>query len=75
MSRSYAHCDVCGKRMKKFFEEKEDDGRIFYYCPHCSRSTGTYVKDINGWLEGWPEEIYAEAISRGLFTQERLLKK
>ena len=68
MTRSYLHCRTCRTRMRKFADDSEE-ARTFYFCPECGYRA-TYLKNMNGLSEEWPEEIFEQAIRQNVFTRE-----
>ena len=69
MSRSYFHCPRCRKRMRKFSKNAEKEQALYYYCPNCG-DRSTYLLDINGWSDDWPQEVFDEAVRDGVLTQK-----
>ena len=51
------------------FKEDEDGGRRFYFCRNCGYQT-TYLIEINGISDGWPKEVFDDAIHSGVITKE-----
>jgi len=68
MSRFYMHCYECRKRMKKFSEDSKG-ARIFYYCKNCGLRY-TYMSDINGISQDWPDKVFDEAVRCGIFSEK-----
>jgi hypothetical protein len=53
----------------KRFSEDEDGERRFYFCRNCGYQ-GTYIATINGLSDGWPTEVFDDAVRSGVMTKE-----
>ncbi len=65
---TYTYCRQCKKRMRKFRDDN-DGGRVFYVCPNCGYR-GTFLPDRNFLSDEWPEEVFDEAVRKGVLTKK-----
>jgi hypothetical protein len=53
--------------MRKF-QQEEGGARAFYLCAGCGNRV-VFLPRLNGLSEGWPREVFNEAVAAGILTE------
>lgn len=69
MKRHYHHCSACGKRLKRFRKDANQE-RAFYICHAGCGNRLTLLSDSNAFADDWPREVFNEAVRAGLITEQ-----